>query len=173
MLNQQIRNINEDLHYLLEVNQQIHGLVEHQQDEVDRIENNIESTSENVQRGTDVLMSIRKSPLRYALMGGLSFAAVGTPAIMLAAMSLKAAVVGGMALGVVGGVGGSKYAKSANEKMDGEVINEKEQRLLRNEEERRSECFDSSKRNRGWRPNRNSENDSDDDDDIDPWSPRQ
>ena len=172
-LNQQIRDINEDLQYLLEINQQIHGLVHDQQDGVDRIHQNAQSAADNVQRGTTILSSIRKSPLRYALVGGLSFAAVGTPAIMVAAMSIKAAVVGGVALGVIGGVGGSKYAKKSNEKMDGEAVREKEQRLLR-EQSGSFEIKSSSKQNkstkRRWESN--AESDGEEDIEIDAWSPR-
>ena len=128
-LNKQIREINDDLQYLLDINKQVHSLVNDQGKNVDDMERKVADAQDNVQKGTNTLTSIRKSPYTYGLIGGLGLAALGGPIILVGA-GMKAAIGGALGLGTVGAYSGSVYAQKQNEKMDQENKRDKKRRLL-------------------------------------------
>merc|ERR1712130_66857 len=104
-LNQKIRDINDDLQYLLDINKTVNDLVYKQQENVDGIEQKVQNTANNVEDGMDSIQSIRKSPITYGVMGGLFMASLGAPIILVAA-GIKAAVGGAVRLGAIGGFTG-------------------------------------------------------------------
>eukprot|EP00487_Bulimina_marginata_P006885 TRINITY_DN27031_c0_g1_i1.p1 TRINITY_DN27031_c0_g1~~TRINITY_DN27031_c0_g1_i1.p1 ORF type:complete len:119 (-),score=16.61 TRINITY_DN27031_c0_g1_i1:315-671(-) len=61
-LNQQIRGINEDLQYLLEINKSVNHLVHRDQHNVDDIERKVADSKDNVEQGMNAITSIHKSP---------------------------------------------------------------------------------------------------------------
>ena len=188
-LNKQIRDINDDLQYLLDINQQVNDLVQSQGNNVDNMEQKVADAADNVQQGTDTLTSIRRSPFTYGIIGGLGLAAFGAP-IIAVGIGVKAAVGGALGLGTVGAYTGSVYAKKQNERMDDDDKRDKEQRLLNEEKEKEMEEEREKQRNKGFqtKPRRRSngrkskgyfdrywnmdKDDDDDDGDVDVWDAR-
>ena len=183
-LNKQIRDINDDLQYLLDINKQVHSMVKSHGKNVDDIERKVADAQDNVQQGTDTLTSIKKSPYTYGLIGGLGLAALGGP-ILLVGAGMKAAIGGALGLGTVGAYSGSAYAKKQNEKMAEENRRDKERRLLEAEQKENDNYRELKKvqSHKGFQTKpikRNNnrffgwygDNEEDDDEDIDDWDAR-
>merc|ERR1712228_183939 len=175
-LNQDIRNINDDLQYLLDINQSVNDLMIEQQTEVNEIERNVKSAKDNVEDGMNTLTSIRKSPMTYAIMGGLSMAALGSPVIAIGA-GIKAAFGGAVGLGTIGAFTGSIYATKINQKMDNENKKDKEERLLmqdNDEQDVKKEIVgiaNEKKKKKSYFGFNTSDND-DEEEEIDDWDAR-
>ena len=119
----------------MELNHQVNDLVDDQQKDVDKIEENVEEAKDNIDKGTNILLSMRKSPTTYAMIGGLGLAAVGGPALLIGA-GVKAAIGGIVGFGTIGAFGGSWYAKKSNDNADkqSETYDDKKEELLKNDE---------------------------------------
>ena len=164
-LNQDIRNINDDLQYLLDINQSVNELMAQQQSDVNEIERSVSSAKKNVEDGMNTLTSIRKSPMTYAVLGGLGMAALGSPVIALG-VGIKAAIGGAVGLGTIGAFTGTIYAAKINKKMDDENEKDKKERLLMNDDdkiEKKKQNKKSSYFGFGGKDN------DDDEEEIDDW----
>jgi len=185
-LNKQIRDINDDLQYLLDINQQVNSLVNEQKDNVDDMERKVSSAQDNVKKGMDTLTSIRKSPWTYGIVGGLGFAALGGAGpVILAGAGMKAAIGGALGLGTVGAYSGAKIANKQNEKIEDDNQRDKEVRLLHDEMEKKQneENKNKNKNKKGFQTKPTKRNNTgwlgwygntedDDDEDIDEWDAR-
>eukprot|EP01084_Bolivina_argentea_P174936 302987_1 len=178
-LNQQIRDINGDLQYLLEINKQVNELVIDQGKNVENMHQNVSDIRENVQQATDTLASIHKSPVTYGVIGGITAAALGAP-MVLVGLGIKAAFESAIGFGTLGALTGTIYAKKVNDQMDEENRRDKEQRLLDDAAHDEVGTTNVNRSNKGFQTKPRKRvtmdklrlNDDDDDDDIDVWDAR-
>jgi len=167
-----------------------------QQQQVDTIVSNVEASNQKINDAYFTLKSIRKSPLTYAVAGGIGATVLGGPVLWIA-LGMKVAIGGSLGLSAIGAFSGKHYASKSNEsieKIENKMINTNDNTNINNNDKinnnnnnvnnneknnNKEDCILDGAENEPLmfedmvkKLKKNKNNKHDNDDDIEPWDAR-